>query len=142
LENNEGVDSFIRHEEEPLVWYRNNFHEINEGVADYTQKCYEQGFESIGIICKTEEQKEQVYNDLNKLMKVNVLNEDSREVNKGAVVLSTYMSKGLEFDAVIIYDVSNKNYHTDLDRRLLYIACTRALHRLAIYYTAEKSSLI
>jgi DNA helicase-2/ATP-dependent DNA helicase PcrA len=142
LQNNEGVDSFIRHEEEPLVWYRNNFHEINEGVADYTQKCYEQGFESIGIICKTEEQKEQVYNDLNKLMKVNVLNEDSREINKGAVVLSTYMSKGLEFDVVIIYDVSNKNYHSDLDRRLLYIACTRALHRLAIYHTGEKSSLI
>ena len=73
---------------------------------------------------------------------MNRLSENDREVKKGTVIVSTYMAKGLEFDAVIIYDVSNKNYSSKLDRRLLYIACTRALHRLIICYTGEKSDYI
>ena len=47
-----------------------------------------------------------------------------------------------EFDVVILYDVCAENYKNDFDRRLLYIACTRTLHQLNIYYTGEKSLLI
>lgn len=40
------------------------------------------------------------------------------------------MSKGLEFDQVIVHDVSDVLYKTQLERSLLYIACTRAMHKL------------
>jgi len=52
------------------------------------------------------------------------------------------MAKGLEFDLVVVYNVSRENYSSELDRRLLYIACTRALHRLELYYTGELSPLV
>jgi DNA helicase-2/ATP-dependent DNA helicase PcrA len=52
------------------------------------------------------------------------------------------MAKGLEFDVVLIPDASRNNYSTGLDRKLLYIACTRALHRLSFYYTGEKSPFL
>lgn len=142
LENNHGIEPFIRHEEEPLIFSKNNFNDINNEIVSTLKKCYEDGFESVGIICKTEEQKDEVYKNLSKLIRVNRLSENDREVKKGTVIVSTYMAKGLEFDAIIIYDVSNKNYSTKLDRRLLYIACTRALHRLIICYTGEKSDYI
>lgn len=47
-----------------------------------------------------------------------------------------------EFDAVLVFDVSEDNYSTGLEKRLLYIACTTALHRLTIYHTGVKSTFI
>ena len=47
--------------------------------------------------------------------------------------------KGLEYDTVIVYDVSAKNYYDTADKQLIYIACTRALHRLALAYLGKIS---
>ncbi|MCA6414997.1 MAG: hypothetical protein IM589_04725, partial [Cytophagales bacterium] len=43
---------------------------------------------------------------------------------------------------VIIPFVSANNYRTDVDKRMLYIACTRAMHRLSLTYSKEKSDFI
>ncbi|SHH64124.1 DNA helicase-2 / ATP-dependent DNA helicase PcrA [Desulfosporosinus lacus DSM 15449] len=39
-----------------------------------------------------------------------------------------------ESDVVIIFGGEEENYLTLMDKKLLYIACSRALHRLVIYY--------
>lgn len=52
------------------------------------------------------------------------------------------MSKGLEFDEVIILSANDETYHTDFDRKLLYIACTRAMHKLSLLYTGKLTGLI
>ena len=52
------------------------------------------------------------------------------------------MAKGLEFNAVIIYQTNQNNYNNNDDKKLLYIACTRALHKLSLFYTGEISQLI
>ena len=49
------------------------------------------------------------------------------------------MAKGLEFDEVIVPDADNRNYNSDYDRNLLYIACTRAMHKLTLLYTGSPS---
>ena len=59
---------------------------------------------------------------------------------KGINVLSASLSKGLEFDYVIIVN-ANEFENNKEDRRLLYIAATRALHELEIY-TESKECLI
>ncbi|WP_419171821.1 hypothetical protein [Negativibacillus massiliensis] len=48
----------------------------------------------------------------------------------------------MEFDAAILCDVDDKNYRNDFDRQLLYVSCTRALHRLAILYTDKPSKYL
>lgn len=53
-----------------------------------------------------------------------------------------YAAKGLEFDAVLVHGVDDVNYCTELDRRLLYVACTRALHRLSLYYVGKVNRFI
>jgi len=68
--------------------------------------------------------------------------EKSGDLIQGVVVLPGYGAKGLEFDAVLVYDVSESSYRSALDRRLLYIACTRALHRLFLYYSGKISPLL
>ena len=56
---------------------------------------------------------------------------------QGVFLLPIYMAKGLEFDAVILCDVSQGVYEGEEDRRLLYVACTRALHRLSLICEKE-----
>ena len=53
-----------------------------------------------------------------------------------------YMAKGLEYDAVIVYEVNEDNYYDKEDKQLLYIACTRALHRLSLCYTGKISKFL
>lgn len=57
-------------------------------------------------------------------------------------VTSIQMSKGLEFDQVIVADADSETYTTGYDRSLLYIACTRAMHKLALLYTGEQTKLL
>ena len=45
-------------------------------------------------------------------------------------VISAYNSKGLEFDGVIVYDMGD--CESQINKNLMYIACTRALHKLTI----------
>ena len=52
------------------------------------------------------------------------------------------MAKGLEFDGVVIVDADDETYCKEDDRRLLYVACTRALHRLAMLYCGTRSRFI
>jgi DNA helicase-2/ATP-dependent DNA helicase PcrA len=57
-------------------------------------------------------------------------------------VTSAHLAKGLEFDQVIVSFVSSAVYQTELDRSLLYIACTRAMHKLDLTYFGELTALI
>ena len=53
--------------------------------------------------------------------------------------MTSELSKGLEFDCVIITNASEKNYSSEnlIDMKLLYVAMTRALHSLNILYTDQ-----
>lgn len=97
-------------------------------VVDLNQK----GFYSIGIICRTKAETE-VLGELmlTKLNSLHVIRND-REVNLGGtVVIPSYLSKGIEFDAVILPQVSLFRFaKSELDRKLLYISTSRALHEL------------
>ena len=60
----------------------------------------------------------------------------------GVLSLPVYLSKGLEFDAVLICDADSTTYHTEDDRKLLYISCTRALHHLSLFCEGDESPLV
>jgi DNA helicase II / ATP-dependent DNA helicase PcrA len=94
-------------------------------------------YRSLGIICKTREQAEFVYNNIKADKHVHLLSPDSTSFREGIVVTTAHLAKGLEFDEVIIPFVSARNYNNDVDRSMLYIACTRAMHRLTLTYAKE-----
>jgi len=53
------------------------------------------------------------------------------------------MSKGLEFDEVVIPSANSETYRDEeYDRKLLYIACTRAMHKLSLTHTGARTGLI
>lgn len=61
----------------------------------------------------------------------------------GISVLPVYLSKGLEFDSVILLHVNESHYHLNpLEARLLYVGCTRALHQLTLLVDGVLTPLI
>ena len=133
---------FERHEAEPVVVCRDSVKSMEQGIIQDVGECVEKGYESVAVICKTAAESEKCYHRFKDFVNLKLVISNDAEFEKGVVVMPAYMAKGLEFDAVFVYNVSADNYWNDFDRKLLYIACTRALHRLVIYYTGEKSALI
>jgi DNA helicase-2/ATP-dependent DNA helicase PcrA len=51
-----------------------------------------------------------------------------------SLITTIYLSKGLEFDVVIIPNLNKSNYCNDVDKHYIYIAITRALHEFYGFY--------
>ncbi|MBU3157980.1 AAA family ATPase [Clostridium estertheticum] len=139
LNSKEEFVSFDRHEDEPIIVFKDNEKSIYEAIILDIHKYENLGYESIAVICKTQQEALIIEKELIRLDNIKLLNIDDTEIIKGTVVIPSYISKGLEFDVVLVFNVSKNNYNSEFDRNLLYVACTRALHQLVIYYTGEKS---
>lgn len=118
-------------------------------IIDDIERLRSDGFKSIAIICKTEEESTTVYKELNyelhkrkSDLSINLINKDIEIFTTGLVLIPSYLSKGLEFDAVILYDTSRQNYHHEEERKLFYTICTRSLHRLHLFYKDSLTPLI
>lgn len=127
------IDFFERHENKPeVVPIANEALAYKEVICDI-KKFHDDGFDSIAVICKTSKEAKKAYDSLEASLAVQLIDNDTPEIEKGTLIIPSYMAKGLEFDAVIILNTEAKNYDREFDKRLLYISCTRALHRLKIY---------
>lgn len=97
---------------------------------------------SLGIILKTDKSAKALFDALSPDCRLQLVTPDSSRFHNGVTVTSVKMSKGLEFDEVILPHVNTETYCSEYDRSLLYIACTRAMHRLTLFYTGECSRLL
>lgn len=136
------IISFERHEEEPLIVYKETEDLLNNAIISDIAHFQGQGFETIAIICKSLSESEKLHSKLKNRIDVTLVQPQDSNVVKGIMIIPSYMAKGLEFDVVLVYDVNTESYSSYYDRRLLYIACTRAQHRLMLYYTGGKSKFL
>lgn len=76
-------------------------------------------------------------------MDVHLITASNQSYAGGISVLPAYLTKGLEFDAVLLVDVTAQNYtETPESAKLLYVGCTRALHQLVVHYSGQPSPLL
>jgi len=74
---------------------------------------------------------------------IHIISDKDSEYNGGISVVPSYLSKGLEFDAVIITNADNYNYtNSEVDTKLLYVCITRAMNTLDIYSVHEPTKLL
>lgn len=142
LELDAGIKSFNRSGDEPGVYTAGDRRELSRLIGAEVNTCRELGYQSIGLICKSQKNAQSLYEDLKESLDVSLIRNESGENLQGVLLIPVYMSKGLEFDAVLICDADERNYHSTDDRKLLYVACTRALHRLNLYCTGTASPLL
>lgn len=136
------VEPIIRHGEKVECEKCTSVNELNGKVLERAEKMRADGNETIAIICKDTEEADKVYKALSGKTEVKLFTDDA-EFSSGTYVIPIEYSKGLEFDAVIIYDASKEAYpKEDGYAKLLYVAATRALHDLAVFYLNELTGLI
>lgn len=98
---------------------------------------------TIAVVCRFEQQAEKLGRELGKYIDIEPWNEENMEFTKGIMVLPVSYTKGLEFDAVLIYNPAPADYPVDDGHaKLLYVAATRALHELAVLYDTALTELI
>jgi DNA helicase-2/ATP-dependent DNA helicase PcrA len=106
-----------------------------KAIGDLLRQERGAGRNSIAIIAKTAAACRQIADDLREAGAGGLQLITSREVEYGGqgAILPVYLTKGMEFDTVIVADAEGASYdHGELDVRLLYVAITRAAHRLHI----------
>ena len=142
IEKSSQIKSFNRNGDSPKVYIADNSEIFIDEIVKEINLCQEKGFQSICLICKTEKNSIYLFNKIKHKLDIQLIKNGSASDLQGVFILPVYMSKGLEFDAVLICDADSQNYHDEDDKNLLYVACTRALHKLSLFCENEVSPLI
>lgn len=114
-----------------------------ERIVSCIQDDLKNEWKSIAIICRSAHDCQVLAQGLQTkgFNSFDLIDHRNRKYNGGVAILPTYLSKGLEFDAVILAD--GQNYPLDnLSARLLFVAITRAAHKLDICWVGDISPLL
>jgi DNA helicase-2/ATP-dependent DNA helicase PcrA len=133
-----------RHGEPPrILGFPSKARELDH-ILELVRAFPQSGFNSTGIICKTQKQADSLYQSLQAEAgtDVQLVDAGSQEFSGGIVIATAYFAKGLEFDQVIVPFCTDREYHSPIDRHMLYVAVTRAMHRLTITHTGTISPLL
>ncbi len=125
-----------------IVKHFENEEKMVEQIKERLKEYKEKGFSNIALICKTVEDciklKEQLQDE-----EIHIISSKDSEYSGGINIVPSYLSKGLEFDAVIITNADVHNYtDSEVDTKLLYVCITRAMNTLEIYHIDELTNLL
>ncbi|UOQ46859.1 UvrD-helicase domain-containing protein [Gracilibacillus caseinilyticus] len=140
--NGAQIIPFERDGERPALKKVTDYTELHDSIAEKVRALRQADYHSIAIICKSAEESYRAYESLASIDGIKLLKTTSSEYEQGVVVVPSYLSKGIEFDAVIIYDASEHIYNDESLRRIFYTACTRAMHDLQLYSVGEPSKFM
>lgn len=120
------IQAFNRSGQLPTIFISNQLITVAKQQAQALLKQYQ----TVALITKTQLQAQQLSEQIG--LKHQLLSQETLKIPQGLVILPVYLAKGLEFDAVIAYDISDANYHTLGDQGILYTIATRAMHQLSL----------
>ena len=139
LPDGDQIMSFTRHGQRPALLVRSSTEAIEQALQDSVEK-YQEQYETVAILTKNQEQ---AYRQLrHQFANVHLLDMNDTELPSGILVLPVYLAKGLEFDSVIAYDVSQANLEGTDEIGMLYTMATRAMHDLTMISNGQVSTAI
>lgn len=136
------INAIDRHGPEPLVIACSDASEESILLRQMVGLFGESDYTTLGIIVKTDDGARAIYDALAPYLAASLITPESDRFAHGVTITSIPMAKGLEFDEVIIPDTDSTTYATKHDRSLLYVACTRAMHKLTLLHAGEQTPLI
>ncbi|MBE6061540.1 MAG: AAA family ATPase [Clostridium sulfidigenes] len=134
----------LRHGDEPRVINAKEDEEIRV-IDALLEEIYSKNKKTVAIICKTYTECKELHKRLKKESKYKweLIEESQSKLDIDNLIIPSYMTKGLEFDATIVYNCDEDMYSNEaLDKKLLYVALTRALHLQYVMYKESLSSLL
>lgn len=129
----EKEEAFERTGREPEWILSENEEKMQEKLIEKLINEQKKEFDTTAVLTTTAEQAERLYFALKEKLPVHLLSPDSSRMEKGIVITTFYLAKGLEFDSVHVTYTPPEERLTDYQRQILYIGATRALHELTLY---------
>ncbi|GAA4701638.1 UvrD-helicase domain-containing protein [Brevibacillus fulvus] len=132
----------LRHGEQPLLLQQATKEALWQEIGEQVNRLRGEGLQTIAIVGKSMEESKKAHKALiSMLPDLTLLSHKDTHYEGGLMIMPAYLTKGLQFDAVILLDVDDEHYGLhDLDAKLLYVAMTRPVHRLLITCIAGRLS--
>lgn len=141
LRQGEKIEAFDRRGPKPAFYKRDSIEKEYNALQDILVENDEQKL-TTAIITKTLAEAQEVAKVLKERnIKATLIGSANQRLVPGTLVMPSYLAKGLEFDGVIAWGVSKENYHQLDETQLLYTIASRAMYKLDLIYTDEKSPL-
>lgn len=137
-----GLESVARHGEEPSIIACRDTRDVLERLGEAIAAFQASGHKTLGVLHKSEQIAQRYAELLERDWEVYFVTEQSAAFSNGVTVASIKMAKGLEFDEVIVLDADAAQYATPTDRNLLYVAITRAMHKLTLLHRGSASGFL
>lgn len=135
----------LRHGKEPELINYSSEKGFAEKLDAIVESVKSRGKKSIAVIGKTFEECKHIKTQLKKYSKNDweLIKNTDKNFQLEKIIIPSYMTKGLEFDCSIIYNCDEESYgNNELDKKILYVVLTRALHLEYIFYKGKASTLL
>lgn len=135
------IQAFTRDGHKPLLV-------MTDSTADSLQQITKQcrrlllQHETVAVLTKDRATSARLYARLKLDVETTLMTDADRALPKGVLILPIYLAKGLEFDAVVAYDVSAVHFNAEGDRDILYTIASRAMHELVLISTGAPCQFI
>nr|WP_252898445.1 ATP-binding domain-containing protein [Apilactobacillus ozensis] len=102
------------------------------------------GNKNKAIITKNMQEAKYLYRHLYNTINVTLMSDKDRSIpEESLIIIPVYLAKGLEFDSVIAWNVSQENYsYSNKLLGTLYTIITRAMHQLTLVSIGKVSNII
>ena len=142
LKSGQAINAFNRQGPLPTIALRDSEAELVEAVAAQL-KVNDAAKQTTAVIAKTLEEAEHIHNLMQQAgLSSTLIRSENQRLAAGVIVVPSYLAKGLEFDAVILWQANKHFFHEEDERELLYTIASRAMHRLTILATPDLSPLL
>ncbi|BCB03907.1 RNA polymerase recycling motor HelD [Bacillus sp. KH172YL63] len=138
----EQIIPFERQGKKPVLTSASSKEELHRHIVRKVEEWKKEQYHSIAILCKSAAESEEAFAALGEIPHLKLIERGALQYEQGAVVIPAYLAKGIEFDAVIIYNASMDIYKDHSLQRLFYTACTRAMHELQLYSVGKETPFL
>ncbi|GEC88514.1 HelD family protein [Brevibacillus brevis] len=122
----------LRHGEKPIMVKARSRVQLWEDISSRVAAYQSEGFKTIAIVAKTIQASKKAHKGLqDKVADLTLLGSKDNQFPGGVTVMPAFLTKGLQFDVVILLDI-DAYQNNEWDAKLLYVAMTRPVHRLVL----------
>ncbi|MGA9224767.1 MAG: RNA polymerase recycling motor HelD [Mesobacillus sp.] len=140
IDGGELIEPFNRTGPKPVIVQVEDMNDQVTKVSRIIENMQAAGHKNIAIICKTAKGSKSAFEAIQQKHDARLIEKGTLTFESGINVVPAYLAKGIEFDAVLIFDASE--YQREEERKLLYTACTRAMHELFVLSAGKMSPLL
>jgi DNA helicase-2/ATP-dependent DNA helicase PcrA len=130
---------------EPVIKQVDSSGELYDEMSDRINKITASESKKIAIITDSRETAVDTYDQLQRrnVSGLQVISEGNQSLSSKIIIIPNFLVKGLEFDAVLIEDVSDRTFRDEtLHAKMLYMTITRSHHELYMFYRGNLSPLL